>query len=249
MGRGPDGKAKIINVDENGNVKVQLSGTIESHQRLTSGQRITIEPGEEAEIFEGIPLSQSLYARVSFYAYPSAGSPNVSLHIKATTTPGNYHDSVLSTYQEYIPIHPGNVALGGPPGHIFSIADTPVMGREMKVIVKNHSIRSVSIRARELVLTDAPSSNKCGGFPFSFKKTFADTTGERLHENWSCSEVLITADVDNDSAILVYPSDGLLNDSRPLKPGEWIAWPIRNLRYLSARAEKPGDILYIQGVL
>jgi len=26
MGRGPDGKAKIINVDENGNVKVQLSG-------------------------------------------------------------------------------------------------------------------------------------------------------------------------------------------------------------------------------
>ena len=28
MGRDPDGKAKIINVDENGNVKVQLSGTI-----------------------------------------------------------------------------------------------------------------------------------------------------------------------------------------------------------------------------
>ena len=28
MGRGPDGKAKIINVDENGNVKVQQSGKI-----------------------------------------------------------------------------------------------------------------------------------------------------------------------------------------------------------------------------
>jgi hypothetical protein len=28
MGRGPDGKAKIINVDENGNVKVQLSGAV-----------------------------------------------------------------------------------------------------------------------------------------------------------------------------------------------------------------------------
>ena len=28
MGRDPDGKAKIINVDENGNVKVQLSGKI-----------------------------------------------------------------------------------------------------------------------------------------------------------------------------------------------------------------------------
>ena len=30
MGRGPDGKAKIINVDENGNVKVQLKGRIEA---------------------------------------------------------------------------------------------------------------------------------------------------------------------------------------------------------------------------
>ena len=29
MGRDPDGKAKMINVDENGNVKVQQSGTIE----------------------------------------------------------------------------------------------------------------------------------------------------------------------------------------------------------------------------
>ena len=28
MGRDPDGKAKIINVDENGNVKVQLSSTL-----------------------------------------------------------------------------------------------------------------------------------------------------------------------------------------------------------------------------
>ncbi len=28
MGRGPDDKAKMINVDENGNVKVQLSGTL-----------------------------------------------------------------------------------------------------------------------------------------------------------------------------------------------------------------------------
>ena len=33
MGRGPDGTAKIINVDENGNVKVQLSGTIAEENR------------------------------------------------------------------------------------------------------------------------------------------------------------------------------------------------------------------------
>lgn len=33
MGRDPDGEAKIINVDENGNVKVQLSGTIAEENR------------------------------------------------------------------------------------------------------------------------------------------------------------------------------------------------------------------------
>ena len=44
MGRDPDGKAKMINVDENGNVKVQQSGTIIAH-----GDKISpvlyIEPG------------------------------------------------------------------------------------------------------------------------------------------------------------------------------------------------------------
>jgi hypothetical protein len=38
MGRDPDGKAKIINVDENGNVKVQQPGiTVEVHQETFSG--------------------------------------------------------------------------------------------------------------------------------------------------------------------------------------------------------------------
>ena len=41
MGRGPDGEAKIINVDENGNVKVQLSGTIAQH--FTPA--FTLQPG------------------------------------------------------------------------------------------------------------------------------------------------------------------------------------------------------------
>jgi len=41
MGRGPDGKAKIINVDENGNVKVQLSGNIIEVVALAQGFEIT----------------------------------------------------------------------------------------------------------------------------------------------------------------------------------------------------------------
>ena len=44
MGRGPDGKAKIINVDENGNVKVQQVGNVEV-EVLEAGL-MTIEPGQ-----------------------------------------------------------------------------------------------------------------------------------------------------------------------------------------------------------
>ena len=39
MGRDPDGKAKMINVDENGNVKVQQSGTIMEYYGATVAQR------------------------------------------------------------------------------------------------------------------------------------------------------------------------------------------------------------------
>jgi hypothetical protein len=41
MGRGPDGKAKIINVDENGNVKVQLSGTIVEEVVIANAMAVT----------------------------------------------------------------------------------------------------------------------------------------------------------------------------------------------------------------
>jgi hypothetical protein len=39
MGRGPDGKAKMINVDENGNVKVQQSGNMMSIYKKTIAER------------------------------------------------------------------------------------------------------------------------------------------------------------------------------------------------------------------
>jgi len=48
MGRGPDGKAKIINVDANGDVEVTLSGTFATlHGQITPA----IEPGQELEVF------------------------------------------------------------------------------------------------------------------------------------------------------------------------------------------------------
>ena len=53
MGRGPDGKAKIINVDENGNVKVQLSGTYPQHRLLSTDPKPdAATEGKGAEIYE-----------------------------------------------------------------------------------------------------------------------------------------------------------------------------------------------------
>ena len=43
MGRDPDGKAKVINVDENGNVKAQLKGSIQEFAVLSWDE---IEPDE-----------------------------------------------------------------------------------------------------------------------------------------------------------------------------------------------------------
>lgn len=51
MGRGPDGKAKIINVDENGNVKVQLSGTKVVESAPVTG--IKTVTSTVAEVFAG----------------------------------------------------------------------------------------------------------------------------------------------------------------------------------------------------
>jgi len=45
MGRDPDGKAKIINVDENGNVKVQLSGTTVEQGEVA--RDVIVTPGSE----------------------------------------------------------------------------------------------------------------------------------------------------------------------------------------------------------
>ena len=53
MGRGPDGKAKIINVDENGNVKVQLSGTYPQHRLLSTDPKPdAATEGKGAYIYE-----------------------------------------------------------------------------------------------------------------------------------------------------------------------------------------------------
>ncbi len=51
MGRDPDGKAKMINVDENGNVEVQLSGNFDTLRTPAVGRRTVTATA--AELFAG----------------------------------------------------------------------------------------------------------------------------------------------------------------------------------------------------
>ena len=68
MGRDPDGEAKIINVDENGNVKVQQSGTSVTHE-LGSGAFAQVVGetvgGRESSNFT--PFSMRSHRRFTIY--------------------------------------------------------------------------------------------------------------------------------------------------------------------------------------
>ena len=68
MGRGPDGKAKIINMDENGNVKVQLSGPI---VELATGSNIAVTAGSTVTLYENTTKrypARTIRAAVSGYS-------------------------------------------------------------------------------------------------------------------------------------------------------------------------------------
>ena len=63
MGRDPDGKAKIINVDENGNVEVQLKGSnLALRQTIVTGSKTVVSTA--AEIFAGASRLDNRHAMV-----------------------------------------------------------------------------------------------------------------------------------------------------------------------------------------
>jgi len=63
MGRDPDGKAKVINVDENGNVKVQLKGSnLALRQTIVTGAKTVVSTA--AEIFAGASRLDNRHAMV-----------------------------------------------------------------------------------------------------------------------------------------------------------------------------------------
>jgi len=84
MGRDPDGKAKMINVDENGNVKVQQSGkkatlvTVTNAESVIAGgysaeKTVTIT-GEEKEVWIWVNIDQQPWSLLTSYASFTAGA-------------------------------------------------------------------------------------------------------------------------------------------------------------------------------
>ena len=107
MGRDPDGEAKIINVDENGNVKVQQSGNKVSLPINDAFRNTFIQPGQTILsdwinvqeynsfwlIFGAAILGQAGRIRVQYRSIPFAGiqsQPGYTIYEGAETGNPNY---------------------------------------------------------------------------------------------------------------------------------------------------------------
>jgi len=99
MGRDPDGKAKMINVDENGNVKVQLSGTTIAHGAKIS-PALQIEPGASITL----PSCPNIKGYVAIVIGSTAGSMpqlRVDLECSIDDTWDTYGHIRTQTFTEF----------------------------------------------------------------------------------------------------------------------------------------------------
>ena len=89
MGRGPDGKAKMINVDENGNVIVQQSGNIVEEVVLVNAMAIT-DANNKFSSFVDVSRFREIDVLVenSLMSEDSPVSVNVFLYDGTTTSNG-----------------------------------------------------------------------------------------------------------------------------------------------------------------
>ena len=94
MGRDPDGKAKMINVDENGNAKVQLSGTVVETFNMTNivlaaGASVVLDVTEMfpvvfaynllIEVAQTHDYALKEYFSIGVYAAPSVTSKEIEM--------------------------------------------------------------------------------------------------------------------------------------------------------------------------
>jgi len=102
MGRGPDGKAKIINVDENGNVKVQQSGTIVGEVTLVNATTATHNAAE----YYPIPIDfLRSFSEVEFHIINSFDVA-LAIGLRIVSGAGSAQPSILLEDGEIAPYFP-----------------------------------------------------------------------------------------------------------------------------------------------
>ena len=135
MGRDPDGKAKMINVDENGNVKVQLSGTV---VRIIQGS-ISLAQGEILSLAVDV-----LSLGTKFVLSGRAGHTDVELTISFANSEASVANEYNCTFWQVLTVDSGLIIGENTPGINKHIKVDPqvldrVYGPWMGIHIKNVS--------------------------------------------------------------------------------------------------------------
>ena len=145
MGRDPDGKAKVINVDENGNVKVQLSGTIGAPMERIVTASYT---GEATAVWFGadwgfgatiVPVSRRGYSDLVICVNNQSGGTVRIRNLRITSYEGIPHSeadpsqgNVDETIGGYVVPIPNNETL------FFSMSALLDEGEATNAMLRNH---------------------------------------------------------------------------------------------------------------
>ncbi len=145
MGRDPDGKAKMINVDENGNVKVQLSGTKASIWITAADQVVPAGGTVDVQEFDGTePYSTFRVAFADDY------TDDIEVLYSATRTMGNYGFNQRLFAHHVLPIEsfdPPNLAFGF--GY-KTTNDIPIFGNAWRISLRNTSDSEKRVKVIEI---------------------------------------------------------------------------------------------------
>ena len=93
MGRDPDGKAKMINVDEHGNVKVQLTGSLSQLSKVTSDSASIVAVGTKEHVSfaaSGTNLARLVDIGLYVPAVSGATSGTHALYVALGISGGSY---------------------------------------------------------------------------------------------------------------------------------------------------------------
>ena len=129
MGRGPDGKAKIINVDENGNVKVQQSGYMDTREVIRP--RALLTESESSVTIKTVPTgAKGLVAQLIVHGISGTWEANGGVSFRVahySASRSAYHviyESVNSSTTEdvVIKLYPG-LGTAVPTGSFVKLTD------------------------------------------------------------------------------------------------------------------------------